>query len=73
LRKHVDAHHAIVSKRFEEEMNSLMQGKEDKNQHKKDKICFGRSVSKQIVTKDVFGRSISKQIVVKGSFKKDDV
>jgi hypothetical protein len=30
LRKHVDAHHAIVSKRFEEEMNSLMQGKEDK-------------------------------------------
>jgi hypothetical protein len=30
LRKYVDAHHAIVSKRFEEEMNSLMQGKEDK-------------------------------------------
>jgi hypothetical protein len=30
LRKHVDAHHAIVSKTFEEEMNSLMQGKEDK-------------------------------------------
>jgi hypothetical protein len=28
LKKHVDAHHAIASKRFEKEMNKLMQGKE---------------------------------------------
>jgi hypothetical protein len=36
-------------------------------------MCFGRSISKQIVTKDVFGGSISKQIAIKDSFKKDDV
>jgi hypothetical protein len=52
LRKHVDAHHAIFSKRFEEEMNSLMQGKEDKVPTKKRQWGY---ISKQIVVKDVFG------------------
>lgn len=36
-------------------------------------MCFGGSISKQIIIKDVFGGSISKQIAIKDSFKKDDV
>jgi hypothetical protein len=42
LKKHVAAHHAIVSKRFEEEMNSLMQGKEDKEPTQKRQNVFWR-------------------------------
>jgi hypothetical protein len=58
LKKHVDAHHAIVSKIFEEEMNKLVQGKEKMRPTKK--------------KKNVYGGFISKKIVVKNTLKKDE-
>jgi hypothetical protein len=57
--KNVDAHHAIVSKRFKEEMNKLMQGKEKMRPTKK--------------KQNVYGGSISKIIVVKNTLKKDEM
>jgi hypothetical protein len=59
LRKHVDANHAIIIKRFDEEVNSLMNEKRKGNHNKK--------------RPNIFGRFIPKTFVVKDSFKKDDV
>jgi hypothetical protein len=59
LRQHGDVDHVIVTKRFEEEMNSLM------------KEIYERKLVQN--KPDVFGGFISKIFVIKDSFKKDDV
>ncbi len=59
LKQHGDVDHVIVTKRFEEEMNSLMKEINER------KLVKNKS--------NVFGGFISKKFVIKDSFKKDDV
>jgi hypothetical protein len=40
LRKHVDANHPIINKRFEEEVNSLMDEKKERQPLKKGQISL---------------------------------
>jgi hypothetical protein len=56
LKKHVDAHHTIVSKRFEEEMKKLMQGKEKMRPTKNKQNVYGGFISKNIVVKNTLKR-----------------
>jgi hypothetical protein len=49
LKKHVDAHHTIVSKIFEEEMNKLMQGKEKMRPTKNKQNVYGGFISKKLL------------------------
>ncbi len=51
LKKHVDAHHTIVSKIFEEEMNKLMQGKEKMRPTKNKQNVYGGFISKKLLWK----------------------
>jgi len=53
-RKHNNADHAVVAKRFEDEVNSLMNEKEERQRAKKRPNISKGFISKKFVLKDSF-------------------
>jgi hypothetical protein len=52
----VDVEHTVIAKMFEEEVNSLLKGREERQPTKKKTIIFGGSILKIFSIKDPFKR-----------------
>ncbi len=62
LKKHVDENHSLITKSFEEKMNSLLKSIEERQPSKKRTNLFGRSISKNNYVKDSFKKKDVPQI-----------